>query len=118
MSEDADRESFMDAIRGAKQKDKEELMPDQDRFPPFYEFEETGDWIKGILSNPRKIPTRYGDMKVMDLTNQDGTVTIGLTYMLLILWDMVGKTVVIRYTGKLANKTGKGSTKQFEVYEV
>ena len=101
---------FREMIKG-KQK------VDAAAYPAFHVFEETDDWIAGVLSDRREVDTEYGKMRVMTITQDDGTKSsISLSAQLAGLWEMDGKKVVIVYRGKIRNASGKGWTKQFEVY--
>ena len=107
----SDRETFQAAIANRK---KADIQP---KYPPFFTFEEEGDWVRGVLSNPREIDTEFGKMKVMDITTPQGEAySIGLTINLLPLWDFAGKEVVIHYLRKTKNEGKKGYTKHFDIY--
>ena len=106
-----EKESFQKAIEGRKQK---ELSP---KYPPFFICEEEGDWVAGVISDPREIETEYGMMRVVTLTAKDGEVhSLSLSVELAGLWEMTGKYVVVKFTGKTRNANRKGFTKHFEVY--
>ena len=107
----SERESFAQAIANRK---KADIEP---KYPPFFSFEEEGDWVRGVLSNPREIDTEFGKMKVLDITTPTKEVySIGLTVNLLALWDHVGQEVVIHYLRKTKNEGKKGYTKHFDIY--
>lgn len=102
---------FAERIKGMKK-------IDAGAYPPFHVFDSPGEFIEGVLSEPREIDGEYGKTRVMTLTLDDGTKeSIGLSAQLSGLWGMVGKRVIIRYNGEQRNASGKGRTKQFEVYE-
>lgn len=102
---------FKELIKG---KEKQELKSE---FPPFFVFEESGDFIAGTVSNPREIETEYGIQKLVTVTTREGEAyTVGLTAQLAPLYNMNGREVVVVYRG-LEKLKGKGRyIKRFEIY--
>lgn len=102
---------FRERIKGFKKSDVS-----QGDYPPFFQFEESGDWVEGKLSDVREIEQSDGrKSKVMTLITPDNEkYSIGLSADLQGLAKMEGKTVVIKYDGM--KKAGKFYMKKFEVY--
>lgn len=107
---------FRELIKNMKPMDPKIQAPPPE-YPPFFEFEETGDFVGGVLSDLREIEQKDGRMsKVMTITTSEGDkYSIGLSANLRGLATMEGKRVVIKYLG--VKRVGKNYPKQFEVYE-
>jgi len=103
-------------VKGKKVIPKEELR--KETYPSFFKFDRSGDWIAGVLSEPREIEQQDGrTSRVMTITTEQGqSHSIGLTSALSGLWDMVGKKVSMRFTGM--EKNGSFYQNNFDVVEL
>lgn len=101
--------SFDEQIKGMTKKETE--------YPPFFTFEEEGDWIKGMLTNPRTMETKFGEAKVIDInTPQKETFSITLTSKLEELYNLPGKVVLVKYIGDRQIRGTKKRIKDFDIY--
>jgi len=106
---------YRELIKGKNPVPKDQLTGGD--YPPFFIFDETGDWVAGTLSDLREIEHSDGHRsKVMTITTPDGDkYSIGLSANLRGLAEMEGKDVVIKFSGM--KKAGKYYAKDFEVYQ-
>ncbi len=106
----------VDIPPGARPMDKKLLVKASEEYPPFFKFAKAGDKISGVVSNPRQIRQKDDRMSnVMTITTDEGEkFSIGISSRLEGLLSMVGKKVLIVYTGKI--EAGSFLAKDFDVY--
>ena len=86
-------------------------------YPSFFVFEEEGDWVEGVVSDPRVIETQFGDQKVVTLSTPEGTkYSLSLSQNLQTIFNMSGKSVIVKYLGKRRIPGTKKQIKEFEIY--
>lgn len=116
-------QSFQDAMKGKSKVDTQTL-------PSFIKWSEEGDWVAGKVTGIRKVDGEFGESDVFDICYSAGAtaenrdlkpgemVSVGSLTELKCLADMVGKEVVIKFTGQESKKNASGQRRVYKHFEV